>query len=93
MVFDSDAMGLGFWFKILALAIAAAIGAGLAILLISSVFVKWGLFGGLLAIAAVLILIGWISDRRRRDDPYTGPPTAGGDAATPRRGPFQPPEA
>jgi hypothetical protein len=91
VVFDSDAMG--FWFKVLAIAVVAAIGAILAILLISSVFVKWGLFGGLLALAVVLILIGWITDRRRADDDYVAPPSAHDAGATPRRGPFRPPEA
>jgi hypothetical protein len=91
VVFDSGAMGFGFWFKVLAVAVVAAIGAVLAIVLISSAFVKWGLFGGLLAIAVVLILIGWITDRRRRDDPYVAPPTGqGSSSATPRRGPFPP---
>jgi hypothetical protein len=93
VVFDSNAMGFGFWFKVLALAVLAAIGAVLAILLISSVFVKWGLFGGLLGLAAVLILIGWITDRRRADDGYVAPPSAHDASATPRRGTFPPPGA
>jgi hypothetical protein len=93
MVFDAQAMGVGFWVKVLVGAVAAAIGAILAILLISSVFVKWGLFGGLLALAVVLILIGWITDRRRADDEYVAPPSAHDASATPRRGTFPPPGA
>ncbi len=84
-------MGFGFWFKVMALAVLAAIGAVLAILLISSAFARWGLFGGLLGLAVVLILIGWITDRRRRDDAYVAPPTGQeSSSATPRRGPFPP---
>jgi hypothetical protein len=93
MVFDAQAMGFGFWVKVLVGAVAAAIGAILAILLISSVFVKWGLFGGLLALAVVLIVIGWITDRRRADDGYVAPPTGQDASATPRRGTYPPPGA
>jgi hypothetical protein len=83
-------MGFGFWAKVFAIAVAAAIAAILALLLISSAFVRWGLFGGLLAIAIVLILIGWITDRRR-DDSYVAPPTGQErSSTTPRRGPFPP---
>jgi hypothetical protein len=87
-------MGFGFWAKVFAIAVAAAVGAVLALVLISSAFVRWGLFGGLLVIAVVLILIGWITDRRRAKDDYVAPPPGqGGSSATPRRGPFPPPGA
>jgi len=59
------AMGFGFWFKLAALAVAVAIVAVIVLLLITSAFAAWGIFGGLLALAIVLMLIGWISDRRR----------------------------
>ncbi len=65
MVFDGDAMGARFWVKVIVIAVVAAIAAMLAVLLISSAFVAWGLFGGFLALAVVLILLGWITDRRR----------------------------
>lgn len=58
-------MGLGFWFKVSAIAVAAAIASVIALLLVSSAFVAWGVFGGFLAVAVVLMLIGWITDRRR----------------------------
>jgi hypothetical protein len=58
-------MGFGFWLKVSAIAIAAAIVSVIVLLLISSAFVAWGVFGGFLAVAVVLILIGWITDRRR----------------------------
>ena len=59
------AMGFGFWFKLAALAVAVAIVAVIVLLLITSAFAAWGIFGGLLALAIVLMPIGWISDRRR----------------------------
>lgn len=58
-------MGLGFWFKVSGIAVAAAIASVIALLLVSSAFVAWGVFGGFLAVAVVLMLIGWITDRRR----------------------------
>ena len=58
-------MGFGFWFKVPAIALAVAIASVIVLLLITSAFVAWGVFGGLLALAIVLMLIGWISDRRR----------------------------
>jgi hypothetical protein len=37
----------------------------IVLLLVTSAFVAWGVFGGFLALAVVLMLIGWITDRRR----------------------------
>ena len=58
-------MGFGFWIKLAALAVAIAIVSVIILLLVTKEFVAWGIFGGLLALAIVLMLIGWISDRRR----------------------------
>ena len=58
-------MGFGVWFKVSAIAVAIAIVSVIVLLIISSAFVAWGVFGGLLALAIVLMLIGWITDRRR----------------------------
>jgi hypothetical protein len=58
-------VGFGFWLKVSAIAVAVAIVAVIVLLLISSAFVAWGVFGGFLALAIVLVLIGWITDRRR----------------------------
>ena len=48
-----------------AIAVARAIVSVIVLLLVSSAFVAWGIFGGFLALAVVLMLIGWITDRRR----------------------------
>ena len=58
-------MGFGFWFKVASIALAIAIASVIVLLLVSSAFVAWGVFGGFLALAIVLMLIGWITDRRR----------------------------
>jgi hypothetical protein len=58
-------MGFAFWFKVAAIALAIAIVSVIVLLLVTSAFVAWGVFGGFLALAVVLMLIGWITDRRR----------------------------
>jgi hypothetical protein len=58
-------MGFAFWFKVAAIAVAVAIASVIVLLLVTSAFVAWGVFGGFLALAIVLMLIGWITDRRR----------------------------
>jgi hypothetical protein len=58
-------MGFGFWLKVSAIAVAVAIASVIVLLLVSSAFVAWGVFGGFIALAIVLMLIGWITDRRR----------------------------
>jgi hypothetical protein len=58
-------MGFAFWLKVAAIALAIAIVSVIVLLLVTSAFVAWGVFGGFLALAVVLMLIGWITDRRR----------------------------
>lgn len=58
-------MGFGFWFKVAGIAVAIAIVSVIVLLLVSSAFVAWGIFGGFVALAIVLMLIGWLTDRRR----------------------------
>jgi len=58
-------MGFAFWFKVAAIALAIAIVSVIVLLLVTSAFVAWGVFGGFLALAVVLMLIGWITDRHR----------------------------
>ena len=59
------AMGFGFWLKVAAIAVAVAIVSVIVLLLVTDAFLAWGIFGGFIALAIVLMLIGWISDRRR----------------------------
>jgi hypothetical protein len=58
-------MGFAFWLKVAAVALAIAIVSVIVLLLVTSAFVAWGVFGAFLALAVVLMLIGWITDRRR----------------------------
>ena len=58
-------LGFGLWVKVAGIAIAIAIVSVIVLLIVSSAFVAWGIFGGFVALAIVLMLIGWITDRRR----------------------------
>lgn len=58
-------MGFAFWLRLAGICIVAAIAAVIILLLVTKAFVAWGIFGGLLGLAIVLMLVGWITDRRR----------------------------
>jgi high-affinity Fe2+/Pb2+ permease len=59
-------LGAKFWLGVLGIAIAGAFGFLLIIGVISWAWWHFGLLGGLLFICVILLLIGWISDRRTR---------------------------
>jgi hypothetical protein len=63
-VLFASPMGLGYWLKWAALCVGAAFAALIIFLLIDIAFLAWGAFGTLLAFGAVLLLIGWIVDKR-----------------------------
>ena len=60
-------LGGRFWLGVLGIAIAGALGFMLVLKVIGWAWWNFGLIGGLLLISAVLLLIGWISDRRHRN--------------------------
>jgi hypothetical protein len=59
-------LGAKFWIGVLGIAIAALIGFLLILKVIGWAWWHFGLIGGLLIISAILLLIGWITDRRTR---------------------------
>ena len=59
------AMGFGFWLKWAAVCVAAGIAALIIFLIIDIAWLAWGGLGTLLIIGAVLLLIGWIVDKRQ----------------------------
>ena len=59
-------LGGRFWLAVLGIAIAGALAFLLILKVIGWAWWNFGLLGGLLLISAVLLLIGWISDRRAR---------------------------
>jgi high-affinity Fe2+/Pb2+ permease len=59
-------LGGRFWLAVLGIAIAGAIGFLVILNVIGWAWWNFGLLGGLILISVVLLLIGWISDRRQR---------------------------
>jgi hypothetical protein len=65
---DDEGDGLGFRFYLMVAGGAVAVGIALFVgcLIFARAIYAWGFFGAFLALSAILLLIGWISDRRQR---------------------------
>ena len=61
---DDDGFGRRFWIRFIGVLIAFAIGATLCFILFDRAVYRWGFLGTFIVLAAVLLLIGWIFDRR-----------------------------
>lgn len=59
-----DGLGAGFWLKLVGLAVAVAIGAMLIFLLLDAAWYRWGALGALLFFSGLLLVYGYIYDRR-----------------------------
>jgi hypothetical protein len=57
-------LGFGFYVKGAAVIVGLGIAALIVFLLIGVAWAAWGFFGMLLGVSALLLLIGWIYDRR-----------------------------
>ena len=60
-----DGLGAGFWFKILGLAVAFAVGGILLFSFMGAAWARWGGLGALLFFSAVALAYGYIYDRRQ----------------------------
>jgi hypothetical protein len=60
-----EGLGFKFWLWLAGVLILGGIGLFILFLVLGHVFYAWGLFGGFLVLAAVLLLIAWIYDRRQ----------------------------
>jgi hypothetical protein len=61
---DDEGLGAGFFFKIAAICLGCAIVAIILLRIFWRAIYAWGFFGGFIAIGILLILFGWIYDRR-----------------------------
>jgi uncharacterized membrane protein YfcA len=59
-------LGGKFWLVFIGGAIACAFAGVLLFLLIGSAWARWGFLGMFLILSAVLLAIGWVSDRRTK---------------------------
>ena len=59
-------LGGRFWLGVLGLGIGVAVAAYLIFAFIGRAWYQWGFFGMLLALAVILLGVGYVSDRRDR---------------------------
>jgi hypothetical protein len=59
-------MGGRFWGGMVAAVIGIGIAACIVFLIIGAAFTTWGILGGLIFFAALLLGFGWIYDRRKQ---------------------------
>ena len=61
---SDDGLGFGFYAKLAGLILAIGIGVFIAFLIFARAVYAWGFLGAFLVISIVLLLFGWIYDRR-----------------------------
>jgi hypothetical protein len=59
-----EGLGAKFWLLLIGGAIACAIAAVLVLFFFTAAWARWGFFGAFLLLSAILLLVGWIVDRR-----------------------------
>jgi hypothetical protein len=62
---DDDGLGWGFWFGLIGAVVALGVGVLLFFAVFNRAFYQWGALGTFIVLGAVLLLIGWIYDRRQ----------------------------
>jgi len=67
---DDPGIGFAFFARMAGLIIAAGVVAMIVMLVFFRAVYAWGLLGGFIAFAVILLGVGWVFDRRRaRRDP------------------------
>ena len=67
---DDNGIGFAFFARMAGLIIAAGVVAMIVMLVFFRAVYAWGLLGGFIAFAVILLGVGWVFDRRRaRRDP------------------------
>jgi membrane protein implicated in regulation of membrane protease activity len=61
---DDGSLGHGFWLRAAAVLVAVAVGVLAFFFLLSLAFWTLGIFGALLAFAAIMLFVAWLYDRR-----------------------------
>ena len=67
---DDSGIGLAFFARMAGVIVAAGVVAMIVMLVFFRAVYAWGLLGGFIAFAVILLAVGWAFDRRRaRRDP------------------------
>jgi hypothetical protein len=64
MAMDDGSLGGRTWLKMFAILIPVAIAVILVFIFIKNAIIRWGFLGAFIAIGVVLLLFGWLYDRR-----------------------------
>jgi uncharacterized membrane protein len=59
-----EGLGFGFYARLAGITVAIGIACLILMLIFTRALYAWGVFGVLLALGAVLLLAGWLTDRR-----------------------------
>jgi hypothetical protein len=62
---DDGGLGFAFWAKMAGICIAAGVVAAILMFIFFRAVYAWGVFGGFIAFAVILLAVGWLFDRRR----------------------------
>jgi hypothetical protein len=63
-----EGLGAGFWFKLIGIVILGGIAAIILLLLFTSAWYRWGAIGAIIFFSALLLLWGWIYDKRHQKE-------------------------
>jgi Flp pilus assembly protein TadB len=61
---NDEGLGGRFWLKLVGVCLACGLVGLILFLLMSRAVYRWGFLGGFLAFALLLLLVGWVWDRR-----------------------------
>jgi hypothetical protein len=66
---DDNGSGLGgrFWLALIGICIGAGVVALIVFMIFGRMWEAWGFFGAFLGFGAILVLFGWIYDRREQN--------------------------
>jgi hypothetical protein len=63
-----EGLGARFWFKLIGVVVLGGIAAVLLFVLVGGAWYRWGAIGAIIFFSALVLLWGWIYDRRHQKD-------------------------
>jgi hypothetical protein len=63
-----EGLGARFWFKLIGIVVLGGIGAIILFLLVTSAWYRWGAIGMIIFFSLIVLLWGWIYDKRHQKD-------------------------
>jgi Ca2+/Na+ antiporter len=63
-----EGLGARFWFKLIGIIVLGGIAAILLFLLVTGAWYRWGAIGAIIFFSALVLLWGWIYDKRHKKE-------------------------